>query len=119
MRVGAILAATAVGEGALVHILAMSPVRQIEAHAAVAGVVARIVSTVLRAASVVDRAFIHVLATVYILCERETVATTTAVPDPADDFTEVVACSAAAGIRSKGRRRHNRLPGKEEGRHCH
>merc|ERR1719313_2031089 len=114
----AVLAAASVGEGAFVHILAMSPVRQVEAHAAVAGVVAGVVRAVLRAASVVDRAFVHVLAAMHIFSERESVATAAAVADPADDFTEVIAGSATAGIRRKGGGCEHRLSTEEDSRYC-
>merc|ERR1719313_1252479 len=114
----AVLVAASVGEGAFVHILAMSPVRQVEAHAAMARVVAGVVGAVLRAASVVDGAFVHVLACMHVFSERKSVAAAAAIADPADDFTEVVAGSAAAGIRGKGRRCHYRLPAKEDCREC-
>merc|ERR1719443_1845777 len=100
-RVRAVLAAASICEGTFVHIFAMSPVRQVEAHAAEARVVAGVVGAILRAASVVDRAFVHVLAAVHIFSERESCAASAAVADPADDFAEVVAGSAAAGIRGK------------------
>jgi len=115
-RVGAVLAAAAVGEGAFVHILAVSAVRQVEAHAAVARVVAGIIGAILRTASIVDRAFIHVLAGVHVLCERVPILTAAAVADPADDFTELVTRAAAARVRRKGRRGHDWLPGKKGSR---
>lgn len=119
-RVAAVLAATAIQPGALVHILAMSPVRQIEAHAAVARVVSGIVGAILRAASVVDCAFVHVVTGMHVFCERKSGLTTAAVANPADDFAEVIAGAAAARIWGNGRRGHDRLPPcQEDCRYCH
>jgi hypothetical protein len=118
-RVAAVLAATAIQPGALVHILAMSPVRQIEAHAAVARVVAGVVRAVLRAAPVVERTFVHVLTSVHILSESISRLAAAAIANPADDFTEVIAGTTAAGIRCEGRRGYYRLTPKKDCRYCH
>jgi len=98
-RVCAVLAAASVGEGAFVHILAMGPVRQVEARAVVARVVAGVVRAVLRAAPVVERTFVHVLTSVHILSESISRLAAAAIANPADDFTEVIAGPTAAGIR--------------------
>jgi hypothetical protein len=118
-RVCAVLAAPAVGECALIHVLAMSPIRQVEAHAAVARMVAGVVGTILRATAVVDGAFVNVLASMHILRQRETFTATATIADPPDDFAEVVAGSSAARVRRKGRCGNDRLPGQEDSRYRH